>query len=176
VEIRDPAMPENPQPSRPRAVRPPAQQPPAEETPVDSVRYRVDGRFTAVKIAGFVIFALAALAFHDDRAKLAFTSVAALVAGGYALRDVLAPYRLSADRDGVSVTSGYAGTRRLAWSEIERVRLDERRRLGTRSAALEIDTGDHLYLLSAYDLATDPADAVEALNRLRPSTDPSATG
>jgi hypothetical protein len=64
----------------------------------------------------------------------------------------------------------------LAWNEIERLRLDERRRLGTRSASLEIDTGDQLYLLGPYDLGTDPADAVEALDRLRPSADPSATG
>jgi hypothetical protein len=167
VEIRDPAMPEEPQP-RSAAVPP--------EAPVDSVRYRVDSRLTALKAAGFVIFVLAALVLHADRPSLAFTSVAALVAGVYALRDVLVPYRLSADRDGVSVISGYAGTRRLAWSEIERVRLDERRRLGTRSNSLEIDTGDYLYLLSPYDLGADPADAVEALDRLRPSTDPSATG
>jgi hypothetical protein len=167
VEIRDPAMPEHPQQPRSGTVPP--------QTPVDSVRYRVDSRFTALKVAGFVIFVLAALALRDDRPSLAFTGVAALVAGVYALRDILVPYRLSADRDGVSVISGYAGTRRLAWPEIEQVRLDERRRLGTRSASLEIDTGDHLYLLSSYDLGTDPADAVEALNSLRPSTDPSAT-
>jgi hypothetical protein len=168
VEIRDPAMPEHPR----------QPQPPSDEAvaPVDSVRYRVDSRLTALKVAGFVIFVLAALALRADRPSLAFTGVAALVAGGYALRDILVPYRLSADRDGVSVISGYAGTRRLAWSEIEGVRLDERRRLGTRSASLEIDTGDHLYLLSPYDLGADPADAVEALNALRPSTDPSATG
>src|SRR5215469_5309222 len=165
VEIRDPAMPEEPQP-RSAAVPP--------ETSVDSVRYRVDSRFTALKVAGFVIFVLAALALHADRPSLAITGVAALVIGVYALRDILVPYRLSADLDGVSVISGYAGTRRLEWPEIEQLKLDERRRLGTRSASLEIDTGDHLYLLSAYDLGTDPAEAVEALNRLRPSTDPSA--
>jgi hypothetical protein len=167
MEIRDPAMPDRPPTGSPR--------PAAEVRPVDSVRYRVDSRFTAVKVGGFAIFALAALALHDDRAKLAFTALAALVVAGYALRDLVAPYRLAADREGVTVVSGYAGHRRLEWDEVERVRLDERRRLGTRSAALEIDTGDHLYLLSAYDLGTDPADAVEALNRLR-STERSATG
>jgi hypothetical protein len=142
---------------------------------VDSVRYRVDTRFSALKVAGFAIFTLAAIALRDDRPSLAFSGVAALVAGLYALRDILVPYRLAADREGVTVAAGYAGTRRLAWSEVERLRLDERRRLGTRSASLEIDTGDHLYLFSAYDLGTDPADAVEALDLLRPSADPSAT-
>jgi hypothetical protein len=119
---------------------------------------------------------LVALAFHDDRAKLAFTGLAALVTGAYALRDLIAPVRLAADREGLTVIYGYAGHRRLEWDVIERIRLDERRRLGTRSAALEIDTGDHLYLLSPYDLGTDPADAVEALARLTPSTGPSARG
>ena len=166
MEIRDPAMQEGAQPRRGEPA----------PAPVDSVSYRVDSRFTAVKICGFAIFVLVALAFHDDRAKLAFSGVAALVAGAYALRDVLAPVRLAADRDGVTVISGYAGHRRLDWAAIERVRLDERRRLGTRSAALEIDTGDHLYLLSSYDLGTDPADAVAALAALTPSEGPSATG
>jgi hypothetical protein len=172
MEIRDPAMPDRPL----REPRPAGGATPAETPQVDSVTFRVDPRFTAVKVGAFVIFALAALAFRDDRAKLAFTAVAALVVGVYALRDLLAPVRLAANRAGVTVVRGYAGHRDLEWAEIERLRLDERRRLGTRSAALEIDTGDYLYLLTAYDLGTDPAEAVEALDRLRTSTPPSATG
>jgi len=167
MEIRDPAMPE------PTAPGPRPKEAPA--APVDSVSYRVDSRFTAIKVGGFAIFALAALAFHDDRSKLAFTAVAALVLAGYALRDIIAPVRLAADRETVTVVHGYAGRRRLEWDEIERVRLDQRRRLGTRSVALEIDTGDHLYLFSSYDLGTDPADAVAALEALSPPTGPSAT-
>jgi hypothetical protein len=168
MEIRDPAMPD------PTAPGPRPQDAPA--APVDSVSYRVDGRFTAIKAGGFAIFALAALAFHDDRSKLAFTAVAALVLAGYALRDIIAPVRLAADREAVTVVHGYAGHRRLEWDEIERVRLDQRRRLGTRAVALEIDTGEHIYLFSSYDLGTDPADAAAALDSLRPSTEPSATG
>lgn len=169
-----------PRPARPDQATPAAQPgqdaPAAPAPPVDSVRYRVDPRFTAVKVGGFVIFALAALASHDNRPQLAFAAVAALVAAGYAVRDILAPVRLAADREGVTVVHGYAGRRRLAWDEIERLRLDERRRLGTRTVALEIDTGDHLYLFSSYDLGTDPADAVAALDSLRPPVDRSATG
>src|SRR5258708_34201607 len=119
MEIRDPAMQEAPQPRRGDPA----------PAPVDSVSYRVDSRFTAVKICGFAIFTLAALAFHDDRAKLAFTGLAALVAGGYALRDLIAPVRLAADREGITVISGYAGHRRLEWDVIERIPLDERPRL-----------------------------------------------
>src|SRR5258708_39076910 len=90
MEIRDPAMQEGPQPRRGEPA----------PAPVDSVSYRVDSRFTAVKICGFAIFTLAALAFHDDRAQLAFTGLAALVAGGDALRGLSAPRRRRAHRGG----------------------------------------------------------------------------
>jgi hypothetical protein len=133
----------------------------------DSVSYRVDRRLLAVKVAGAVVFLLAALAFHDDRPTLAFTGLATAVLVVYALRDVIAPVRLAADRDGVTVVSGYAGHDRLAWGEVERVRLDQRRRLGTRSNLLEIDAGERLYLLSSYDLNAHPQDVAEALDRLR---------
>ncbi len=141
-----------------------AEEPPG---PVDAVRYRVDKRLLAVKVAGFVIFALVALGFHEDRATVAFSGLAALILGAYALRDVIAPVRLAADREGVTVVAGYAGHHRLSWDEIERVRVDERRRLGTRSNLVEIDSGEHLYLFSSYDLNAVPQDVVEALNGLR---------
>ena len=47
------------------------------------------------------------------------------------------------------------------------MRLDERRRLGTRSAALEVDTDDHIYLFSSFDLGTDPAYAVAVERGIR---------
>src|SRR5258705_5942399 len=125
MEIRDPAMPDRPQRQpQPRAapVDSAAGAAPVDSAagaaPVESVRYRVDPRFTAVMVGGFVIFALAALAFHDDRPELAFTGVAALVVAGYAVRDLIAPVRLVADREGVTVISGYAGKRRVEGDEI----------------------------------------------------------
>jgi hypothetical protein len=136
--------------------------------PVDSVSYRVDPRLTAVKVAVAVILGLVALGFRDDRARVAFLGLAALVIAVYAARDLIVPVRLSADRDGVTVVSGYAGHHRLPWHEIQRVRVDQRRRFGTRSNLLEIDTGDQLYLLSSYDLNARPGDAVDVLAGLRP--------
>jgi hypothetical protein len=128
----------------------------------------VDRRFLAAKVAGFVIFALVALGFHEDRSTVAFAGLAAVVIAVYAARDLVAPVRLAADREGVTVVSGYAGHHRLSWSEIERVRVDEHRRLGTRSNLLEIDIGERLYLLSTYDLNANPRDVLEVLDQLRP--------
>lgn len=132
-----------------------------------SVRFRVDGRLVAAKVAGTAVFALVALAFHDDPARVAFSGLAAAVLAVYAARDIAAPERLSADADGISVISGFAGHRRLRWQDIHLVRVDERKRLGTRSGMLEIDTGEDLHLFSAYDLGVTVYDAADALEALK---------
>jgi hypothetical protein len=131
------------------------------------VGFRVDARFTAVKVAATVIFALVALAFRDDPLRAALGGLAALLVAVYAVRDIIAPRRLVADREGVTVVSGFAGRRRLGWDQIERVRVDERRRLGTRSELLEIDTGDSLHLFSTYDLGTSCHEALDAIRAVR---------
>ncbi|WP_229837095.1 PH domain-containing protein, partial [Dactylosporangium sucinum] len=113
-----------------------------------SARWRVSPGFVGLKCAVTVILVAAAVFFADDRRALTAAVVAALVAGGYALRDLLAPVRLAADLSGLTVVTGYAGHRRLAWSEVERIRVDTRSRAGLRSELLEIDTGDTLHLFS----------------------------
>ena len=62
---------------------------------------------------------------------------------------------------------GYAGRRHLAWSEIERVRVDARNRLGAQHRLLEIDADPEIFLFSRYDLGMDPAEAAEALEAVR---------
>jgi hypothetical protein len=114
-----------------------------------------------------VFFVLVALLFTGDPIGLGIGIIAALALGAFALRDVLAPVRLAADVDGVTVVSGFAGRRHLSWSEIERIRVDERRRLGTRSQLLEIDTGDSLHLFSAYELSAPCDEVVAVLQTLR---------
>jgi hypothetical protein len=131
------------------------------------LRWRVSPAFTAIKCAVTVVMALAAVFFADGRPALSAALVATVVAGAYALRDLLAPVRLAADPDGVTVVTGYAGHRRLEWAQIERIRIDTRTRAGLRSEFLEIDTGDMLYLLSTYDLNAPPADVADELGRLR---------
>lgn len=135
---------------------------PAEPT---QVSFRVDRRLTALRAGGFVAFVIGALLAGDPVAK-AFAIGAAAVLAVYAVRDVVAPVRLAADTDGVTVVTGFARRHRLAWSDIDRLRLDERRRLGTRSEFVEIDADDQLYLFSTYDLGSRCHDAVEALARL----------
>ncbi|WP_432833768.1 PH domain-containing protein [Dactylosporangium sp. CA-092794] len=141
-----------------------SEQPAASPT---SARWRVSPGFAALKCAVTVVLVLAAVFFAGDRPALTAALVAAAVAGGYALRDLIAPVRLAADPAGVTVVAGYAGHRRLEWPQIERIRIEARSRAGLRSEFLEIDTGDTLYLLSAYDLNARPADVADELARLR---------
>lgn len=89
---------------------------------------------------------------------------------GWGVRDLLAPVRLIADPAGLTVTTGYAGHRRLSWADIERVRLDARPRYGARTQLLEIDAGEALYFFSRYDLGVEPADVLDTINEIRPST------
>jgi hypothetical protein len=56
----------------------------------------------------------------------------------------------------------------LAWSQLERVRVDQRLRLGLRTDMLELDAGEELFLLSRYDLGAEPRDALAALRTVHP--------
>jgi hypothetical protein len=131
------------------------------------VRWRVSPGFAALKCAVTVALGLAAVFLADDRPALTAALVATVIAGAYALRDLLAPVRLSADAEGLTVVTGYAGRRRLGWAQIERIRVDFRSRAGLRSELLEIDTGDTLHLLTTYDLNARPADVADELDRVR---------
>ena len=128
-----------------------------------------------VKLLGAVAIVALVLAFgRDDPVQWFLAAVVALGLAGWALRDVVAPVRLAADPDGVTVIVGFAGRRRLAWSDIERVRIDRRDRLGLRRELLEVDTGDYLYLFGRYDLGAEPEEVLASLQALR-SAHPSGT-
>jgi hypothetical protein len=136
--------------------------------PTGQVEWRVDRRMTALKAAGAVLFVVAGLVFGGgDVLGLALALLVAAGLAGFALRDVLAPVRLAADGHGVTVVTGFSTRRRIPWSEIERVRVDVRQRLGRRSALLEIDTGETLHLFSAAELSTDLDDVAATLVTLR---------
>ncbi|WP_432983530.1 PH domain-containing protein [Dactylosporangium sp. CA-233914] len=140
---------------------------PGASPPPTTRQWRVSPGFTALKCGVTVVLALAAAFFAEDRPALSAAVVAALVAGAYALRDLLAPARLAADADGITVVTGYAGRRHVPWREVERIRVESRSRAGLRSDLLEIDTGDTLHLLSTYDLNARPADVAEELEAIR---------
>jgi hypothetical protein len=91
------------------------------------------------------------------------SAVVAVGLAGWAARDLVAPVRLAADAAGVALLTGFARRRWLAWAEVERVRVDTRR----RSRLLEVDAGDQLYLFSRYDLDGDLDQVAGQLELLR---------
>jgi hypothetical protein len=140
---------------------------PKAEPPADELSWRVNSGLTALKAAAAVVFLVAALLFRSDPAGLVIGLAAAAALGAFALRDLLVPVRLAADPTGVTVPSGFAGRRHLPWQSIERIRVDQRRRLGMRSELLEIDTSDSLHLFSGYELSASPAEVADLLEALR---------
>jgi hypothetical protein len=101
-------------------------------------------------------------------------TLACAVAAGltvWMLRDLIAPIRLAADAEGVTVVEGFARRRRLGWAEIERVRVDRRERLGLSAELLEIDADDALHLFSMHDLGADPHEVLVTLEEFRAQFD-----
>jgi hypothetical protein len=130
--------------------------------------WRIRPVLPVTKLLGAAAIVALVLAFgRDDPVQWFLTAAVGLGLAGWALRDLIAPVRLAADPDGITVVVGFAGHRRLGWSEIERVRLDRRDRLGVRTQLLEVDAGDHLYLFSRYDLGAEPEGVLDALLALR---------
>ncbi|HEY7272586.1 MAG TPA: PH domain-containing protein [Actinoplanes sp.] len=142
---------------------------------MSSQSWRIRPVVPVAKLLGAVGIVALVLAFgRDDPVQWFLAAAAGLGLAGWALRDLIAPVRLAADPDGVTVVVGFAGRRRLSWPEIERVRLDRRDRMGVRTNLLEIDAGDSLYLFGRYDLGAEPADVLASLLALR-SERPSGT-
>ncbi|MFG1927496.1 PH domain-containing protein [Cryptosporangium sp. NPDC048952] len=124
----------------------------------------------AVPSAKLVVSAVLVVATVTIARDLVGAVLGLLVAGAMALsglRDLLVPVRLAADDEGVTVRSGLRGRHRYPWSVIERIRVDERRRLLGRSTMLEIDVDDDLYFLSRYELGAHPVEVAEELTTLR---------
>jgi hypothetical protein len=112
------------------------------------------------------VFALAALLAGDGvHALVAWVAAAGLA--GFGLRELLAPVRLAVGPDGLTVPAGLTGRREVPWAAVERVRVDRRPRLGVRSEVLEIDTGDHLYLLGPGELGAPCQDVADLISHLR---------
>jgi Bacterial PH domain len=133
------------------------------------MEWRVARKLPAVKLIAAALFALLGLFIATDLVGRSLAAVAAVGLAGYAARDLVFPVRLRADAEGVTLITGVAHRRRLPWSQIERVRVDERHRLGLRTELLEIDTGGELLFLSERDLGARPAEVLEALAPLSPS-------
>ena len=112
-----------------------------------------------------------AVILSGDSAQLLVAAAAALVLGAMALRDLIAPIRLAADPEGITVVTGFATRRRLAWSQVERIRVDVHRRFGLRSELVEIDIGETLFLFSSYELGAPCDEVVDTLRAIRTGRD-----
>jgi hypothetical protein len=140
--------------------------PEEEYGPVDRAAFSVPVGVTVAKFALAAVIAVAA-AVAPQASQTTIGLVAALAIAVYAGRDLANRTRLVADGEGVVVARGYAGHRRLGWSEIERLRVDTRTRLGARADVLEVDAGEEIYLFTRNDLGTDPHEALETIEKVR---------
>ncbi|BCJ38811.1 hypothetical protein Athai_63140 [Actinocatenispora thailandica] len=146
---------------------------PAAPAPVpDRVEWRVRPAGTVLKGVGAVLFAGAGLwAGQTDRVGLAIGIAGAVVLAALALRDLVLPVSLAADPGGVTVR-GALGRRRIAWSDVERIRVDHRSRRGIRSELVEIDCDTELHLFSRTQLGgADCAEVVRQLDTVRPANE-----
>ncbi|HEX8628939.1 MAG TPA: PH domain-containing protein [Catenuloplanes sp.] len=130
--------------------------------------WRVNPSLPLAKLAGAAVLAgLGLFVARSQPTQWTLALLAAAVLLGWAARDVLVPVRLAGDPTGVTVVAGFARRERLAWEQIERVRVDRRQRLGLGTELLEIDAGHTLHLFSANDLGAPPHEVAEALAGLR---------
>jgi hypothetical protein len=132
--------------------------------PDGEASWRVDRRLTIAKLAGAAIFVLAAVIGYPDPGQVIVVGLAAALLAVLGVRDVVAPVRLAASPAGLTVTTGFAGRREIAWADVASIKVDARRGILLRSQVLELDTGDNLYFFGTNDLGA-PCD--EVADRLR---------
>jgi PH (Pleckstrin Homology) domain-containing protein len=136
--------------------------------------WRIKPVLPVTKLLGAVAVIVLAATFGRDPVQWFAAIAAAIGLSAWALRDLIAPVRLAADTQGLTVRVGFAGRRRLPWAQVERVRLDRRDRLGVKTELLEVDADDNLYLFSVHDLGAPPDAVLPELLALRaagPSSD-----
>ena len=137
------------------------------------MQWRIRPVLPVTKLMGAVAVLVLAAAFGSrDPIRWVVATTAAIMLVGWALRDLVAPVRLSADLEGVTVSTGFRRRRHLPWERIERVRVDARTHRGLRSELLELDTGDLIYQFSVHDLGAPPEEVATALADLRALTNP----
>jgi hypothetical protein len=137
-----------------------------------SAAWRVDKRLTVAKWAGAAIFALAAAIGFRDPGQLIVVGIAAVLLIVLGVRDLLAPVRLAAGPEGVTVATGFRGRRTIPWNQVEHIKVDARRGMLLRSQVLELDTGDQLYFFSVNELGAPCEEVVDTLARIRSRSGP----
>ena len=125
------------------------------------VEWSVPAWLPALKAAAALVLGVLGALFGDGPAGYLLTGLAAAGLAVAAGRDLVARRRLAADPEGLTVLVGFAGYRRVPWSEVERIRVDVRRHLGLSTELLEVDAGEQLYLFARRELGA-PCDEVAA--------------
>jgi hypothetical protein len=138
----------------------------------DRAEWRVDRRLTVAKIAGAAIFALAAAIGYPDPGQVIVVGLASVLLALLAVRDLIAPVRLTAGPAGLTVTTGFAGRRGIAWGDIDHIKVDARKGLMLRSQVLELDAGDHLYFFGVNELGAPCDEVAERLAAIRSRSAP----
>lgn len=98
-----------------------------------------------------------------DRVGHLLYGVAVVFVAAVAATDLLWSPRLAVTASGIVIRSP-TRSGRYAWTTIESIRVDRRRRLGITQASLEIDLGDDLIVLSQRALGSDPTRVLEIIN------------
>lgn len=115
--------------------------------------------------AAVALIAAGLAATADPAGRLLFVLLALWLAGLVATDLLLRP-RLRADGTGLQVRT-FAVRGRLPWSQVQRVRVDQRSRFGLTARALEVDAGDLLLVIGRRSLGADPRDVAATLNEIR---------
>jgi hypothetical protein len=132
------------------------------------MQWRIKPVLPVSKGMGAVAVIVLAVAFAGrDPVRWSLAVVVAVALTLWALRDLVAPVRLTADAAGVTVVTGFARRRHVPWGNIERVRVDISNRRGLRKELLELDAGESIFLFSANDLGALPEEVASALSDLR---------
>lgn len=137
------------------------------ETSEPVLRWRVRRDLLIMKIvAALALAVLTVLTLGDLRGAI-LAGAASVVLAVLAVRDVLAPVRLTADGEGLVVVKGFAGSERVPWRSVERIRVDTRTRFTSRTELLEIDTGESIHLFSRFDLGVPCRQVADELRSFR---------
>jgi hypothetical protein len=132
-------------------------------------QWRVRREFTVAKWGAALGFAvIAAVLLAVDRRGMLLCAGGAVLIGGFAVRDTLAPVRLAVDDLGLTVATGVAGRLLVPWREVTRIRVAPNARYGLRWDMLEIETTENLHLFSAHELGASCMSVAEELFRIRP--------
>ncbi len=117
----------------------------------------------AAAACGVLALLLALVADPMGRVLFAVAGVGLLL---LAAADVLLRPRLAADPAGLRVRT-LTTSRRLPWSAVERVAVDEHNRYGLTARTLEVESDGELIVLGKRSLGQDPRDVADTLARIR---------